>query len=137
MRKLIVVAGAAASAAAVAALGMGASTADPTSNSTYNVVGEPYAKAVAILRAQGVATTFGGSVGSGLPQAQCIVSSEKVLGTGKIQLMLDCSEESEPEKPASTSVANAPSSGAQSPDAGTRPTPGAPGVVTVVPTQVG
>lgn len=138
MRKLVVVAGAAASAAVVAALGMGASAADPTSNnSTYNVVGEPYAKAVAILRAQGVPTTFGGSVGSDVPQAQCIVSSEKVLGTGKIQLMLDCTEESQPERPAATSVPNSPSSGAESPGAGNRPTPGAPGVVTVIPTQVG
>lgn len=136
MNKLIAVAGALASAAALAALGTGASTADPASNSTYNVVGEPYAKAVAILRAQGVPTTFGGSVGSDVPQAQCIVSSEKVLGTGKIQLMLDCTEESQPEKPAATSVANSPS-GSQSPGAGNRPTPGAPGVVTVIPTQVG
>ncbi len=137
MRKLIVVAGAASSAAAIAALGMGASTADPSSNSTYNVVGEPYAKAVAILRAQGVSTTFGGSVGSDVPQAQCVVASEKVLGTGKIQLMLDCTEESQPEKPAAPSGSNSPSSRAQSPDGGSRPTPGAPGVVTVVPTQVG
>ena len=137
MRKLLVVGGAALSAAAVAGLGMGASTADPTSNSTYNVVGEPYAKAVAILRAQGVRTTFGGSVGSDVPQAQCIVNSEKVLAAGKIQLMLDCTAESQPEKPAATSVANSPSGGTQSPCAGNRPTPGAPGVVTVIPTQVG
>lgn len=142
MGRLAVIAGAAASATAVAALGMAASAADPASNSTYNVVGEPYAKAVAILRAQGVPTTFGGSVGSDVPQAQCIVASEKVLGTGKIQLMLDCTEESQPERPAATSVANSPSGaqtpgGVQSPDAGNRPTPGAPGVVTVIPTQVG
>lgn len=137
MNKLIAVTGALASGAALTALGMGSSTADPASNSTYNVVGEPYAKAVAILRAQGVPTTFGGSVGSDVPQAQCIVSSEKVLGTGKIQLMLDCTAEAQPEGPAATSVANAPTSGASSPDAGGRPTPGAPGVVTVVPTRVG
>lgn len=137
MKKLIAIGGAVASAGAVAALGMGASTADPASNSTYNVVGEPYAKAVAILRAQGVPTTFGGSVGSDVPQAQCIVASEKVLGTGKIQLMLDCTEEAQPEKPSATSVANQPTSGTQAPDAGNRPTPGAPGVVTVIPTRVG
>lgn len=137
MRKLIAVTGAVASAGAVAALGMGSSTADPASNSTYNVVGEPYAKAVAILRAQGVPATFGGSVGSDVPQSQCIVSSEKVLSTGKIQLMLDCTAEAQPEKPSATSVANSPTSGAPAPDAGGRPTPGAPGIVTVVPTRVG
>lgn len=135
--KFMTIVGATASAIAIGALGMAASTADPASNSTYNVVGEPYAKAVAILRAQGVPTTFGGSVGSDMPQSQCIVSSEKVLGTGKIQLMLDCTAEAQPDFPVATSVANSPTSGAQSPDAGTRPTPGAPGVVTVVPTRVG
>jgi len=131
------VGGAVASAIAVGALGMAASTADPSSNSTYNVVGEPYAKAVAILRAQGVPTTFGGSVGSDLPQSQCIVSSEKILGTGKIQLMLDCTAEDQPDAPVATSVANSPGSGTQSPGAGNRPTAGAPGVVSVIPTRVG
>ena len=135
MGKLILaVAGAVVAGSAAAALGMAASSADPASNSIYNVVGEPYARAVAILRAQGVPTSFGGSVGSDVPQAMCIVSSQKVLGTGKMQLMLDCSEEAQPEQSAATSVANTP--GAQSTD-GNRPTPGAPGVVTVVPTQVG
>lgn len=136
MKKLILITAATVSAGAAAALGMGASTADPTSNSTYNVVGEPYAKAVAILRAQGVPATFGGSVGSDVPQAKCIVSSEKVLGTGKIQLMLDCTDEAQPEQPTAPS-GTAPSGGTQSPGAGNRPTAGAPGVVTVIPTQVG
>lgn len=116
--------------------GTGASSADPANNSTLNVVGEPYARAVAILRAQGMSTTFGGSFGSDVPQAQCVVSSQKALGTtGRIQLMLDCTEDSQPEQPTVTSVANTP--GPQNPDAGGRPTPGAPGVVTVIPTPVG
>ena len=135
MRKLLVVGGAALSAAAVAGLGMGASTADPTSNSTYNVVGEPYAKAVAILHAQGVPTSFGGSVGSDVPQAQCVVSSQKVLSSHKMQLMLDCTAAAQPQAPQAP-AAQSPS-GSQSPDAGGRPTPGAPGVVTVIPTRVG
>ena len=81
MRKLLLaVGGAVGAAAAVATLGIGAGHADPGSdNSTLNVVGEPYAKAVAILRAQGVKATFGGSVGSDVKQAQCIVASEKVM----------------------------------------------------------
>lgn len=134
VKKLIlVVAGALAAGSVAAALGTAASSADPSSNSIYNVVGEPYARAVAILRAQGVPTSFGGSVGSDVPQAMCIVSSQKVLTPGKMQLMLDCSEEAQPEgSPAATSVANTPAA-----TDGSRPTPGAPGVVTVTPTRVG
>lgn len=116
--------------------GPGPSSADPGSNSTLNVVGEPYARAVAILRAQGMSTSFGGSFGSDVPQAQCVVSSQKIIGTsGRMQLMLDCTEASQPEQPSATSVANSP--GSPNPDAGGRPTPGAPGVVSVVPTRVG
>ena len=136
MNKLVVLGAGGLAAGAVALFGAGVATSEPDLT-VYNVIGEPYAKAVAILRAQGVRTTFGGSVGSDVPQAQCIVNSEKVLAAGKIQLMLDCTAESQPEKPAATSVANSPSGGTQSPGAGNRPTPGAPGVVTVIPTQVG
>ncbi len=82
---MMALSGATAAVSAAAALGMAVSSADPASNSIYNVVGEPYAKAVAILRAQGIPTTFGGSVGSDVPQSRCIVSSQKVLGTGKMQ----------------------------------------------------
>jgi len=135
VRKLgLALGGAVVAGSAAAALGMGASTADPASINTYNVVGESYAKAVAILRAQGVPTIFGGSVGSDVGQAQCVVSSQKVTGSGKMQLMLDCTEAAQPEQPSVTSAATAP--GAQS-GAGGRPTPGAPGVVTVVATPVG
>jgi hypothetical protein len=122
-------------AGSAVALGIGASSADPSSSSTYNVVGEPYAKAVAILRAQGVKTTFGGSVGSDVPQSQCVVSSQKVTSSAKMQLMLDCTAAAQPEQPAATSAATAP--GTQGTDAGNRPTAGAPGVVTVIPTPVG
>ena len=135
MRKLVLVLAGAAVAGSAVALGIGASSADPSSSSTYNVVGEPYAKAVAILRAQGVKTTFGGSVGSDVPQSQCLVSSQKVTSSAKMQLMLDCTAAAQPEQPAVTSAATAP--GTQSTDAGNRPTAGAPGVVTVIPTPVG
>ncbi len=140
MRKLVLaIAGAAVTATAAAALGMGASNADPSSNSIYNVVGEPYAKAVAILRAEGVPTSFGGSVGSDVPQAQCVVKSQKVLSNRKMQLMLDCTAAAQPDVPSApaTSGTSGATSGAQAPDAGGRPTPGAPGVVSVVPTRVG
>lgn len=133
MRQLVLaLSGAAVAAAAAAVLGAGAGSADPNSNTTFNVVGEPYAKAVAILRAQGVPASFGGSVGSDFPQAQCIVSSQKATG-GRMALMLDCTEEAQPEAPAVTSVANTPGGTT----AGARPTPGAPGVVTVIATPVG
>jgi hypothetical protein len=136
VRKLVLALSAAVVAgSAAAALSIGASSADPASNSTYNVVGEPYAKAVAILRAQGVPASFGGSVGSDVPQSQCVVSSQKVTGGGKMQLMLNCTAAAQPEQPAATSAASAP--GAGSSDAGGRPTAGAPGVVTVVATPVG
>jgi hypothetical protein len=135
VRKLVLVLAGVTVAGSAIALGIGASSADPSSSSTYNVVGEPYAKAVAILRAQGVKTTFGGSVGSDLPQSQCVVSSQKVTSSAKMQLMLDCTAASQPEQPAATSAATAP--GTQSTDAGNRPTAGAPGVVTVIPTPVG
>ena len=135
MRKLVLVLAGTAVAGTAVALGIGASSADPSSSSTYNVVGEPYAKAVAILRAQGVKTTFGGSVGSDVPQSQCLVSSQKVTSSAKMQLMLDCTAAAQPEQPAATSAATAP--GTQSTDAGNRPTAGAPGVVTVIPTPVG
>ena len=139
MKKLfLVAAGAVAVGSAAAALSMGSSSAD-SSNSTYNVLGEPYAKAVAILHAQGMQTVFGGSVGGDVPQAQCVVQSQKAISTAKMQLMLNCTESAQPQKPAATSVAAAPGqSGAPSAgDPGSRPTAGAPGVVTVTPTRVG
>ena len=135
MRKLVLVLAGTAVAGTAVALSIGASSADPSSSSTYNVVGEPYAKAVAILRAQGVKATFGGSVGSDVPQSQCLVSSQKVTNSAKMQLMLDCTAAAQPEQPAATSAATAP--GTQGTDAGNRPTAGAPGVVTVIPTPVG
>ena len=146
MNKLILAAaGALAAGTAVTALGMGASSAD-TSNSIYNVLGEPYAKAVAILHAEGMSTVFGGSVGSDVPQARCIVQSQKAITSAKMQLMLNRTEEAQPQRPAATSVASAPAQGGEQGAAaaggtaaggGSRPTAGAPGVVSVVPVPVG
>lgn len=119
---------------AALAVGIGTGNADPSDFSTLNVVGEPYAKAVAILRAQGVPTIFGGAVGSDLPQAQCVVSSQKALSTRKMSLMLDCTAEDAAQQPATAPASGAP--GAPAAETA-RPTPGAPGVVTVVPTRVG
>lgn len=147
MRKLILATGGAVAvgAAAVAlGLGSGSGHASPgDTNTTLNVVGEPYAKAVAILRAQGVKASFGGSVGSDLPQAQCVVASQKVLASAhKMQLNLDCTapEGSAATSPGTSSAGTSGASGTSGAPAatdGARPTPGAPGVVTVVPKQVG
>lgn len=137
MKRLLVITTAAVAGSTAVVLGMGSGAAEPASNSTYNVVGEPYARAVAILRAQGVPTIFGGSVGSEVPQSQCLVKSQKLLSVGKIQLNLDCTAAALPEAPSAPSVAGTPADGSQSPDAGNRPTPGAPGIVTVIPTRVG
>jgi hypothetical protein len=57
-----------------------------------NVVGEPYARAVGILKTQGIRPTFGGSFGSDLPQSLCIVSQQKVNSKNKMILMLDCTQ---------------------------------------------
>lgn len=70
-----------------------AASAEPASVAGLNVVGEPYGRAMAILKSQGVKGTFGGSVGSDLPQAQCVVDSQKVIPPGKIVLMLNCTKE--------------------------------------------
>ena len=148
MNKLFLTMGCVAAAGAAAlGVGVGAGHADPSGNSgnsTYNVVGEPYAKAVAILRAQGVKATFGGSVGSDVPQAQCIVVTEKVLSASThIQLNVDCTAAAQPQQPATsgTGTSGAATSGATTSGAPAsetaRPTPGAPGIVTVIPKQVG
>lgn len=133
-RLILVAAGALAAGSAAAALSMGPSNADPNAGGTMNILGEPYYKAVAILHAQGIKTVFGGSVGSDVPQAQCIVQSQKYLASGKMSLMLNCTKAAQPEAPPPSSAGTAPSIPS---DGGSRPTPGAPGTVTVTPTQVG
>ena len=70
---------------------------------------------------------FGGSFGSALPQAQCLVDSQKVTSQGRMLLMLDCSQAALEQEQQT-----------QSPDGGV---PGAPhvgsnGVTTVTPTPV-
>lgn len=164
MKKLtLVAAGAIAAGAAGAVLGMGPSGADPSSdaNNIANVTGEPYGKAVAILHAMGYKAVFGGAVGGDVPQAQCVVESQKMIASGsnngavgrlgptnsaKMQLMLNCTKEAQAALnqgagpaavPAQSGGAGAPGGGIGTGDGGNRPTPGAPGTVTVIPTQVG
>ncbi|BBY60720.1 hypothetical protein [Mycolicibacterium sarraceniae] len=136
-RLILVAAGALAAGSAAAALSMGSSNADPNAGGTMNILGEPYYKAVAILHAQGIQTVFGGSVGSDVPQAKCIVQSQKYLASGKMSLMLNCEKAAQPEAPPPSSAGTAPAGPTIPADGGGRPTPGAPGTVIVTPTQVG
>jgi hypothetical protein len=93
VKKLIVVGATAVAASTIGLLNAGLASSDPVNPNQMNVIGEPYFKAVKILHGMGLSTTFGGSVGSDLPQAQCMVTSQKMLGSGKMQMNLDCTEE--------------------------------------------
>ena len=92
MKKLIVVGAAAVAAGTIGLLNAGLATSDPVNPNQMNVIGEPYYKAVKILQGMGLKTTFGGSVGSDLPQAQCMVTSQKMISKEKMQMNLDCTE---------------------------------------------
>ena len=93
MKKLVVLGAGIFAAGSVVPFGAGAAGSQPVDASAYNVVGEPYGKAVAILKNMGVKTTFGGSRGSALPQAECLVDQQKVNSNGRMVLMLDCTKE--------------------------------------------
>jgi hypothetical protein len=93
VRKLVVLGAGALAATSIGLLSAGVASSDPMNGNQMNVIGEPYYKAVKILKGQGLSTGFGGSVGSALPQAQCMVSSQKMTSNGRMLLNLDCSEE--------------------------------------------
>jgi hypothetical protein len=80
------------SAAVAASALSGVAAAQPGGNSAVNVVGEPYYKALPILKQQGIKGTFGGSFGSDVPQSQCIVSQQKLTTQGRMILNLDCTK---------------------------------------------
>lgn len=90
MNKVVFVAAGTAAVGAAALFGSSVAASDPGGSSAQNVVGVPYAQAVSILKSQGVHATFGGSVGSDVPQAQCIVEQQKMSSHGRMILMLDC-----------------------------------------------
>ncbi|RDH76497.1 hypothetical protein DVS77_20860 [Mycolicibacterium moriokaense] len=92
MKKLVVLGASAVAASTIGLLSAGPASSDPVNPNQMNVIGEPYYKAVKILHGMGVSTSFGGSVGSALPQAQCMVTSQKAGGS-KMILNLDCTEE--------------------------------------------
>jgi hypothetical protein len=92
VKKLVLLAVSAAAAASATVLSTGVAESDPPNAASLNVVGEPYGKAIGILKSQGVKGTFGGSVGSDVPQAQCIVDQQKIIPSGKMILMLNCTK---------------------------------------------
>ena len=97
---------AAVAASTIGLLSAGLASSDPVNPNQLNVIGEPYYKAVKILHGMGMSTTFGGSVGSDLPQAQCMVTSQKMLGSGRMQMNLDCTEEAAQEMAESGSMSS-------------------------------
>ncbi|MDH6194346.1 hypothetical protein M2272_000967 [Mycobacterium frederiksbergense] len=125
MKKLVALGGGLLAAGSIALLTAGVSGSQPSASS-INVVGEPYIKALAILKSQGIKATFGGSFGSALPQAQCLVDSQKINRSGKLILMLDCTEAAAERASDAAGPAGVPGA----------PTVGSNGVTTVTPTPV-
>jgi hypothetical protein len=128
VKKLVLLGAGAFAVAGAALLTPAVADSDPGASS-LNVVGEPYARAVAILKSQGVRASFGGSVGSDVPQAQCIVDQQKAGGGhsgGRMYLMLNCTQEA-----VENAAGSAPSGGSGGPTVGSN------GVTTVTATPVG
>jgi hypothetical protein len=109
-------------AGSAALLGAGIAMSQPGGGGNLNVVGEPYGKAMQILKSQGVKAYFGGSFGSVLSQSDCLVDQMKQTSGGRVLLMLDCSQ-----KAADLLAEMGPSGG---------PRVGSNGVTTVTPTPV-
>lgn len=94
-----------------------------------DVSGQTYAQAVALLKQQGYQAVFGGSVGSDVPESQCIVESQKLLPgwpNARVSLMLNCTKAAQP-PPGSQSAPGVPGP----------PHVGSNGITTVTPTPVG
>ena len=129
MKKLIGLGLGTCAVASAALLTAGPAGSDPAAQASapHNVVGEQYGKAVAILKSMGIPATFGGAVGSDLQQSMCIVDQQKVISSGKMLLMLNCTQAAFDEAGASRSTGAGP---------GGR-TVGANGVTTVTPVPVG
>lgn len=122
MRKLGVLSAGLVVAGAAALVGAGVAISQPAQESPFNVTGEQYGRALAILQSYGIKAYFGGSTGSVLPQSACLVDTQKMTSGGRMLLMLDCTQDA-----ADTIKAQGPTGG---------PTVGANGVTTVTPTPL-
>jgi hypothetical protein len=123
VKKLVMLGAGAIAMASAALLHPAVALSDPAGASSANVVGEPYAKALAILKSQGARGVFGGSFGSDVPQSACIVDKQKINSSGKMILMLNCTTKAVQDATASTPQAPTAATGA-APGA---PSPGTPG----------
>ncbi len=124
MKTLTVLGAGVFAAGSVALISAGVATSQPSPNmSSLNVVGEPYGKALQILKSQNIKAFFGGAHGSDLPQSQCIVNQQKVTSGGRMYLTLDCTQE-------------AAEAAGEFTGSGGGPTVGSNGVTTVTPTPV-
>jgi hypothetical protein len=131
VKKLVVLGAGTLAVAAAALLSPALAQSDPVNANSLNVVGEPYGRAVAILKSQGVKTMFGGATSGELPQSQCIVYQQTVVSNAKMRLMLDCSQKAAEDAAGSMPAGTGPG-GPPGP-----PTVGSNGVTTVTPTPVG
>ena len=112
MKKLVVLGAGAIAATSIGLISAGLASSQPANPNQMNVIGEPYFRAVKILKGMGMKTGPGVSVGDKLPQAQCMVSSQKMAGQNKMLLNLDCSEEAAQQMAEQGSLGSgAPSSG--------------------------
>ena len=122
MRRLVVLSGGFIAAGTAALVGAGVAISQPAQESPYNVTGEQYGRALAILKSQGIKAYFGGSTGSVLSQSACLVDKQKLTSGGRMLLTLDCTQAAADELQA------------MGPRGG--PTIGANGVTTVTPTPL-
>lgn len=96
MKKFSAPAAVAAGSVALATMGFLAAGHASSDNGVSDVSGLPYAQAVKVLRSQGLKGVFGGSVGHDVPQARCIVNSQKFLPNRRVSLILNCTEAAQP-----------------------------------------
>ncbi len=123
MRRLVVLSGGLVAAGTAALIGAGVAISQPAQQqSPYNVTGEQYGRALAILKSQGIKAYFGGSTGSVLSQSACLVDKQKMTSGGRMLLTLDCTQAA-----ADEIKAKGPTGG---------PTVGSNGVTTVTPTPL-
>ncbi|HME47539.1 hypothetical protein [Mycobacterium sp.] len=125
MKKLVAFAAGTLAAGSMALITAG----QAASTGPVDVSGQTYGQAVALLQQQGYQAVFGGSVGSDVPQSQCIVESQKLLPgwpSARVSLMLNCTKAAQP-PPGSQQVPGKPGP----------PTVGGNGITTVTATPVG
>jgi hypothetical protein len=125
VKKLVAFAAGALAAGSMALITAG----QASSEGPVDVSGQTYGQAAALLKQQGYQVVFGGSVGSDVPQSQCIVTSQKALKgwpSPRVSLMLNCTKAAQP-PPGSQSAPGVPGP----------PKVGGNGITTVTPTPVG